>query len=134
MKKVYNSLFSFFTFLFGGFDSLIISLLIIMAIDYLTGVCKAIYKKELNSKIGIKGILKKFGYLLIVVLANLFDYLISDGSLAIRTLIIYFFISNEAISILENWAELGLPLPKRIYDVFSNLKNNNTKDSTNYSE
>lgn len=120
---------SVFTFLFGGFDSLLISLLIIMGLDFITGICKAIYKKELNSTIGVKGILKKFGYLLIVILATLFDRLISDGSMAIRTLVIYFFIANEAISILENWGALGLSLPKKLYDVFEKLKNeeNNVK-------
>lgn len=127
MKKVElitsNALFSIFTYLFGGFDSLLISLLIIMGLDFLSGICKAIYKKGLNSTLGVKGILKKFGYLLIVVLATLFDRLISDGSMAIRTLVIYFFIANEAISILENWGALGLPLPKKLYEVFEKLKN-----------
>ncbi len=134
MKKIElitsNTLFSIFTYLFGGFDSLLISLLIIMGLDFLSGVCKAIYKKKLNSTIGVKGILKKFGYLLVVVLATLFDRLISDGSMAIRTLVIYFFIANEAISILENWGTLGLPLPKKLYEVFEKLKNeeNNGKN------
>lgn len=118
-----NAIFSIFTFLFGGFDSLLKSFIIIMGLDFLTGVCKAIYKKELNSTIGVKGILKKFGYVLIVILATLFDRLIGDGSMAIRTLVIYFFIANEAISILENWGALGLPLPKKIYEVFEKLKN-----------
>ncbi|MBQ8901768.1 MAG: phage holin family protein [Bacilli bacterium] len=124
-----SAIVSVFTFLVGGFDSLLVSLLIIMGLDFLTGICKAIYKKELNSTIGVKGILKKFGYLLIVILATLFDRLISDGSMAIRTLVIYFFIANEAISILENWGALGLPLPKKLYDVFEKLKNeeNNVK-------
>ncbi len=127
MKKIElitsNTLFSIFTYLFGGFDSLLISLLIIMGLDYLSGICKAIYKKKLNSTLGVKGILKKIGYLLVVVLATLFDRLISDGSMAIRTLVIYFFIANEAISILENWGALGLPLPKKLYEVFEKLKN-----------
>lgn len=124
-----SAIVSVLTFLVGGFDSLLVSLLIIMGLDFLTGICKAIYKKELNSTIGVKGILKKFGYLLIVILATLFDRLISDGSMAIRTLVIYFFIANEAISILENWGALGLPLPKKLYDVFEKLKNeeNNVK-------
>ena len=62
-----SAIVSVFTFLVGGFDSLLVSLLIIMGLDFLTGICKAIYKKELNSTIGVKGILKKFGYLLIVI-------------------------------------------------------------------
>ena len=93
-----------------------------MVIDYITGICKGIYHKKLNSTIGLKGILKKFGYLLIVILATLFDNIIHDESMAIRALVIYFFISNDAISILENWKSLGMPLPKKIFDVFEKLK------------
>lgn len=113
---------SIFIFLIGGFDNLFITLLIFIAIDYITGVIKAIYQKKLNSKLGLKGILKKLGYIFIVMIATLFDYLIGDSTLAVRSLIIYFFISNEAISILENWALMGLPLPKKIFQVFESLK------------
>ena len=124
---LFSVLMSIVTYLFGGIDSLLLMLLIIMAIDYITGVLKGIYKKEIDSSFGIKGIIKKIGYLLIVILATLFDYLINDNSMAIRTLVIYFFISNEAISILENWGAIGLPLPKKLYDVFDKLKENKKK-------
>lgn len=113
---------SMFIFLVGGIDNLFITLLIFIALDYLTGLIKAIYQKKLNSKLGLKGILKKLGYILIVIVATLFDYLIGDKTMAIRTLCIYFFISNEAISILENWGKMGLPLPKKIFQVFESLK------------
>ena len=63
---------SVFIFLIGGFDNMFISLLIFMIIDYITGIIKAIYQHKLNSKIGIKGILKKIGYIFIVVIAKLF--------------------------------------------------------------
>lgn len=122
LQTVISSILSIPIYLFGGFDSLVISLIIEMAIDYITGVCKGIYHKKLNSTIWLKGILKKFGYLLIVILATLFDNIIHDESMAIRALVIYFFISNEAISILENWGSLGPPLPKKIFNVFEKLK------------
>ncbi len=118
---------SVFIFLIGGFDNMFISLLIFIVIDYITGIIKAIYQHKLNSKIGINGILKKIGYIFIVVIATLFDYLIGDSTLAVRSLVIYFFISNEAISILENWALMGLPLPKKIFQVFESLNDNNKK-------
>lgn len=121
---VFNISISFLAYIFGGFDSLFISLLIVMAIDYITGLCKAIYKRKLNSSIGMKGIIKKFGYLIIIILATLFDRLINDDTMAIRTLVIYFFVSNESLSILENWGALGLPLPKKLYEVFEKLKEN----------
>lgn len=119
---VFNISISFLAYIFGGFDSLFFSLLIVMFIDYITGLCKAVHDKKLNSTIGLKGILKKLGYLIIIILATLFDRLIHDDSMAIRTLVIYFFISNEAISILENWGAIGLPLPKKLYEVFEKLK------------
>ncbi|MBO5476025.1 MAG: phage holin family protein [Bacilli bacterium] len=113
---------STFIFLVGGFDNMFITLLIFIALDYITGIIKAIYQKKLNSKLGLKGFLKKLGYILIVIVASLFDSIIGDKQMAIRTLCIYFFISNEAISILENWAVMGLPLPKKIFQVFESLK------------
>lgn len=117
-----NLIGSIFIFLVGGLDNLFIALLIFIVLDYLTGIIKSIYKKKLNSKLGLKGILKKLGYIFIVVVATLFDYLIGDNSSAIRSLVIYFFISNEAISILENWGAMGLPLPNKIFQVFESLK------------
>lgn len=113
---------SVFIFLVGGLDNLFITLLIFMALDYITGIIKAIYKKKLNSKLGLKGILKKLGYIVIVVVATLFDHLIGDSTMAVRSLVIYFFISNEALSILENWSMMGLPLPNKIFQVFENFK------------
>lgn len=110
------------TFLTGGFDLLLIILCVVMFIDYITGICKAIYLKNVNSSVGIKGIIKKLGYIIIIVLATLADHLVNGDILALRTLVIYFFIANEAISILENWALMDLPLPKKIYDVFEKLK------------
>ena len=116
-----------FSFLMGSIDNLLIMLLIIMAIDYLTGICKAIVNKKLNSIVGVKGIIKKVGYLLIVALAVLIDKIMGDAG-AIRILVIYFFIANEGISILENWGKMGLPLPKKLKQIFEQLKNEGDKN------
>ena len=89
---------STFIFLVGGFDNMFITLLIFIALDYITGIIKAIYQKKLNSKLGLKGFLKKLGYILIVIVASLFDSIIGDKQMAIRTLCIYFFISNAAFN------------------------------------
>lgn len=109
------------SFLLGGFDTALITLLIIMALDYFTGVCKAIFNKKIDSKVGAKGIIKKVGYLVIVALSVLLDRLMGDTG-AIRTLVIYFFVANEGISVLENWGAMGLPLPQKIFDVLEQLK------------
>lgn len=122
IKNIQIFLLSGITYLIGGIDSLFITLLIMIFIDYITGVCKAIYLKKLSSKIGIKGIIKKVGYVIIVAVATLVDYLTNNSNFAMRTLVIYFLISNEGMSILENWGELGLPLPKKLFDIFESIK------------
>lgn len=124
MKKleyIFSLINSIFAYLFGRIDTLITTLIIFIALDYITGVCKGIYRKELNSKKGLKGIIKKIGYLFIIILASLFDKITNNTDGTIRTITIYFFISNEAISILENWALMDLPLPKKLLNVFKNL-------------
>lgn len=108
----------------GGWDTAIQTLILVMGIDYITGVIKAIKKKKLNSKTGLWGIAKKFGYLLIVMLSVVMDKIVADTG-AIRTMVIYFFVANDGISILENWGEMGLPLPQKIFNVLEQLKNDN---------
>lgn len=126
MKFIVNSILSTIitglVYLFGGWDVALQCLLIVILIDYITGVCRAIYNKKLNSKIGAKGIIKKVGYLLIVVLAVLIDRITGETG-AIRTLVIYFFVANEGISIIENWGSMGLPLPQKLKDVLEQLRN-----------
>lgn len=108
----------------GGWDIALQILLTVIVLDYITGVLKAIYNKKINSSVGRKGILKKLGYLIIVAVAVILDK-ITGCTGAIRTLVIYFFVANEGISILENWGGMGLPLPKKIFDVLEQLKNDN---------
>lgn len=108
----------------GGWDIALQLLITVMVLDYLTGVAKAIYNKKMNSKVGAKGIIKKFGYLVIVALAVILDKVTGDTG-AIRTLVIYFFVANEGISILENWGGMKLPLPQKLIDTLEQLKNDN---------
>lgn len=94
MKKleyIFSLINSIFAYLFGGFDTLITTLIIFIVLDYITGVCKGIYRKELNSKKGLKGIIKKIGYLFIIILASLFDKITNNTDGTIRTITIYFF-------------------------------------------
>lgn len=114
------------SYILGGLDSAVITLLIVMAIDYITGVCKALYNKKVNSMVGIKGIIKKVGYLLIVALSVKLDQIAGQTG-AIRTLVIYFFVANEGISILENWGNMGLPLPKKLLETLEQLKKESDK-------
>lgn len=108
----------------GGWDIALQTLLIVIVLDYITGICKAIYNKKINSSVGLKGIMKKIGYLIIVAVAVILDN-ITGNTGAIRTLVIYFFVANEGISILENWGGMGLPLPQKLTDTLEQLKNDN---------
>ena len=93
----------------GGFDILIKALLIMTVLDYILGVIKAIYNKELSSEIGFKGLIKKFVMFLVVVLSVVLQKIVGDA-IIIRDITIMFFIANEGISILEN-AAVFIPLP-----------------------
>lgn len=117
-----------FVYLVGGIDIAMKSLLIVIAIDYVTGVVSAIYNKKLNSNIGLKGILKKFSYLIIVSLSVILDRIVGDTG-AIRTLVIYFFVANDGISIVENIGKMGVPLPKKLTEVLEQLKNKGDEES-----
>lgn len=125
MKHLINDVISVilttFVYLIGGFDIAIQSLLIVMVVDYLTGIASAIYNKELSSKIGFNGIIKKFCYLLVVALSVVIDNLTGQSGL-IRTLVIYFFVANDGLSIIENMAEMGVKLPQKLIDALEQIK------------
>lgn len=104
----------------GGFDTMLITLLLFMLIDYITGVLVAIKKKKLSSKIGFDGILKKGFIILFVGTVNLLG--VAMGIDELRYLIISFYLANEGISIIENGAKLGVPIPQKILDVLHQLK------------
>ena len=107
-------------FIIGGCDILFKTLLVFIIIDYITVILRAIYTKNLSSKIGAKGIIKKVGYIFIVILAALLDKLLnSTGN--IRNIVIYMFIANEGISILENWTNMGIKIPKILKDKFNDI-------------
>ena len=110
-----------FAFFWGGLDNLLIALIVFAAVDYATGVLAAIIKKKLNSSVGFKGIAKKVLMFLIVGIANIVDVrLIQTGS-AFRTATIIFYLANEGVSLLENSARCGLPIPKKLKDILTQL-------------
>lgn len=121
INDVISVIFTTFVYLIGGFDIAIQSLLIVMVVDYLTGIASAMYNKELSSKIGFKGILKKFSYLCVVALSFVIDKLTGQSGL-IRTLVIYFFVANDGLSIIENMAEMGVKLPQKLIDSLEQIK------------
>lgn len=125
MKHLLNEILSVILttsiYLLGGFDIALQSLLIVIVIDYLTGIASAIYNKELSSKIGFKGIIKKFCYILVVALSVVIDNLLGSSGL-IRNLVIYFFVANDGLSIIENMAEMNIKLPKKLIEALEQIK------------
>ena len=105
----------------GGADGLMIALLVMMGLDYLTGVLCAIADKTLSSAVGFKGICRKLVLLMLVGVAHVLDvHVVGDGS-ALRAAVICFYMSNEGLSLLENAARLGLPIPERMKEILAQL-------------
>ena len=108
--------------LVGGYDTMMITLLVFMAVDYLSGVMCGITSKKLSSEVGSKGIFKKVMIILLIGMTNLLS--ISTGVDGLRYIVISFYLANEGISIIENASQLGLPVPQKVKNVLDQLKNN----------
>lgn len=105
----------------GGLDGFLYALIAFVIIDYLTGIMVAVLEKRLSSEVGFRGIFKKVLIFSLVAVAHIIDsQLIQTGS-AIRTAVIFFYLSNEGISILENTAKIGLPIPEKLKTVLEQL-------------
>ena len=125
MKEIFNTVTAFIgtglIYLLGGIDVAMACLLIAIVLDYISGLIKAYECKVLSSKIGMIGILKKVGVLIVVMLSVIIDRVTGETG-AIRTLVIYYFVANEGLSIVENLAEAGIPIPKTIKKALKALK------------
>ena len=106
----------------GDFDSLIYALVVFMVIDYLTGILCGIVTGKLSSRIGFKGICRKVIIFCLVGIANILDQHILQTGSVLRTTVIFFYLSNEGISILENATIIGVPIPNNIYKILKQLK------------
>lgn len=107
----------------GGLDGFLYAVLVFIIIDYITGVMVAIMKKKVSSEVGFKGICKKVLIFCLVGMAHILDvHVIQTGNI-VRTAVIFFYLSNEGISIVENASILGLPVPQKMKDVLEQLKN-----------
>lgn len=105
----------------GGCDGLLIALVIFVTCDYLTGIMCAIADKKLSSEVGFKGICRKVLIFLLVGIAHILDAQVIGAGSVLRTAIIFFYLSNEGVSLLENAAHLGLPVPEKLKDVLQQL-------------
>jgi len=111
--------------LLGAMDEFLYVLIVFVAIDYITGLMCAILDKKLCSKIGKKGIFGKIFIFLIITIGHMIDAHLLDGGGTFRTMIIFFYIANEGISILENAATIGLPVPEKLKDLLAQFNRGN---------
>ena len=121
MKEFWNTIQIIFTgvggwlgYFLGGCDGLLYALVVFVVVDYITGVMCAINNKTLSSAVGFKGICRKVLIFLLVGIANVLDVQVIGTGSVLRTAVIFFYISNEGISLLENAGHLGLPIPEKI--------------------
>ena len=105
----------------GGLDGLLIALIIFMVLDYITGLMCAVIDKKLSSAVGFRGICKKVLILMLVGLANVIDMHVAGTGSALRGAVIAFYLSNEGLSLLENAAHIGLPIPEKMKEVLAQL-------------
>ena len=112
---------TFGIYLFGGWDSILRALILLVVIDYLTGVLAAYFEKSLNSEIGYRGSVKKLCIFFMVAIAQTLDLSAGLGDPWIRTYVIMFFIANESLSALENMGRMGVPLPEPLMAALEKL-------------
>lgn len=129
MNKVWNVLSAVFGVIglwlglfIGPVNGLLIALIVFVITDYVTGLASAIVRKELSSSVGFKGLARKILIFLIVGIANVLDVYVLGANAVLRTAVIFFYIANEGLSIIENAGEIGLPIPKKLKEALAQLR------------
>lgn len=118
----------FFSYWLGGWDVLLKTIVFLAVVDYITGLIKAIYMKQLSSEIGFKGLLKKIVMFIVIAVAFMIQVLIG-GTVPLREVVIMFYIANEALSLLEN-AAIFVPIPEKLRDVLLQLRDKDDADKS----
>lgn len=135
MKEFWNVIQAIFTaiggwlgYFLGGFDGLLYALLVFVILDYITGVMCAVADRKLSSQVGFKGICRKVLIFALVGIGHLLDtHVIGSGSI-LRTAITFFYLSNEGLSLIENAAYLGLPIPAKLKTILEQLHDRAEKE------
>lgn len=140
MREFWNTIQLIFTavggwlgWFLGGSDGLLFALIAFVVIDYITGVMCAISDKKLSSAVGFKGICRKVLIFALVGGGHILDAFVIGSGSVLRTAIIFFYLSNEGVSLVENCAHLGLPVPQKLKDVLEQLHNRAEKGDDNES-
>ncbi|RGC79879.1 holin [Hungatella hathewayi] len=139
MKEFWNSIQFVFAavggwlgYFLGGYDGLLYALVVFMEADYITGIMCAVSDKKLSSEVGFKGICRKVLILMLVGIANLLDVQVIGTGAVLRTAVIFFYLSNEGVSLLENAAHLGLPIPEKLKAILAQLHDRAEREDENH--
>lgn len=127
IQIAFSAIGGFIGWLLGGFDGFLYALIAFAVIDYITGVMCAIADKSLSSEVGFKGICRKVLIFILVGIGNIIDVYVLGDAGVLRTAVIFFYLSNEGVSLLENSAHLGLPVPDKLKEVLQQLHNKEVK-------
>lgn len=125
MQMFFAALGGWLGYFLGGWDGFLYALIAFIVIDYITGLMCAVLDKKLSSEIGFRGIFKKVLIFSLVAIGHIIDQSVIGESSVIRTAVIFFYLSNEGISIVENAAYIGLPVPQKLKDNLEQLNNQN---------
>jgi len=121
IQLIFTAIGGYLGYILGGLDGFLYALIAFVVIDYITGLMAAIVERNLSSDIGFRGIFKKVLIFTMVAIGHILDSkIIGDGG-AIRTAVIFFYLSNEGISIIENSVTIGLPVPQKLKDILTQL-------------
>lgn len=121
IQIAFSALGGFIGWFLGGADGFLYALLTFVVIDYITGILCAVADKSLSSEVGFKGICRKVLIFVLVGIGNIVDLYVMGEAGILRTAVIFFYLSNEGVSLLENSAHLGLPIPEKLKEVLQQL-------------
>ena len=123
LQLAFSAIGGWLGYFLGGVDGLMTALIIFMVTDYVTGLMCAIVDKKLSSRVGFKGLFKKMLIVILVGIAHIVDMHVVGTGEALRSAVICFYLSNEGVSLLENAAHLGLPIPEKLKAILAQLHN-----------
>ena len=128
IQLVFTAIGGWLGWFLGGCDGLLYALIAFVVIDYITGVMCAVADHSLSSEVGFRGIFRKVLIFLLVGIGHILDTQVIGSGSVLRTAVIFFYISNEGVSLVENAAHLGLPIPEKLKDVLEQLHDRAEKD------
>lgn len=128
IQAAFTAMGGFLGWFLGGADGFLYALIAFVVIDYITGVMCAISDKQLSSEVGFRGICRKVLIFILVGIGNIVDVYVLQNGNVLRTAVIFFYLSNEGISLLENAGRLGLPIPQKLKDILSELHDKGGND------